>query len=128
MTKGNPHVKDVRGLGLLVGVELDIMAGPVVDAAREMGVLAITAGKGDIVRLVPPLVLTDADIDKVSLSVYNTHVVKNESGSCYDWIWFRHSSTVCVALLAGCGGPGCSHCQGLKCKEDLKKMHVTLLL
>jgi len=64
VTKGNAHVKDVRGTGLLVGVELDIMAGPVVDAAREMGVLAITAGKGDIVRLVPPLVLSDADIDK----------------------------------------------------------------
>ena len=41
------------------------MAGPVVDLARDLGVLAITAGKGDIVRLVPPLVLNDADIDKV---------------------------------------------------------------
>ena len=65
MTAGNPHVKDVRGSGLLVGVELDMMAGPVVDEARALGVLAITAGKGDIVRLVPPLVLTDADIAKV---------------------------------------------------------------
>lgn len=64
VTAGNPHVKDVRGSGLLVGVELDMMAGPVVDAARALGVLAITAGKGDIVRLVPPLVLTDADIAK----------------------------------------------------------------
>ena len=65
VTAGNPHVKDVRGSGLLVGIELDQMAGPVVDIARDMGVLAITAGKGDIVRLVPPLVLTDADIAKV---------------------------------------------------------------
>ncbi|GIL77713.1 hypothetical protein Vretimale_6691 [Volvox reticuliferus] len=60
----NPHVKEVRGVGLLVGVQLDIMAGPVVDAARDMGVLAITAGKGDVIRLVPPLVVTDAEIDK----------------------------------------------------------------
>ena len=30
-TKGNSHVKEVRGVGLLVGVELDAMAGPVVD-------------------------------------------------------------------------------------------------
>eukprot|EP00197_Chlamydomonas_leiostraca_P006408 CAMPEP_0202867010 /NCGR_PEP_ID=MMETSP1391-20130828/8478_1 /ASSEMBLY_ACC=CAM_ASM_000867 /TAXON_ID=1034604 /ORGANISM="Chlamydomonas leiostraca, Strain SAG 11-49" /LENGTH=459 /DNA_ID=CAMNT_0049547005 /DNA_START=140 /DNA_END=1519 /DNA_ORIENTATION=- len=59
----NPHVKEVRGVGLLCGVQLDIMAGPVVDAARELGVLAITAGKGDVIRLVPPLVVTDEEID-----------------------------------------------------------------
>lgn len=60
----NPHVKEVRGTGLLCGVQLDIMAGPIVDAARDMGVLAITAGKGDVIRLVPPLVVEDAEIDK----------------------------------------------------------------
>ena len=59
----NPHVKEVRGVGLLCGVQLDMPAGPVVDEAREQGVLAITAGKGDIVRLVPPLVVTDEEID-----------------------------------------------------------------
>lgn len=59
----NPHVQEVRGVGLLVGVQLDMMAGPVVDAARDMGVMAITAGKGDVIRLVPPLVVTDAEID-----------------------------------------------------------------
>jgi acetylornithine aminotransferase len=64
VTAGNPHVKDVRGLGLLVGVQLDQQAGPVVQAAREMGVLAITAGAGDVLRLVPPLILTDADIEQ----------------------------------------------------------------
>lgn len=58
------HVKEVRGVGLLVGVQLDLMAGPVVDLAREMGVLAITAGKGDVIRLVPPLVVSDAEIDR----------------------------------------------------------------
>lgn len=62
----NPHVKEVRGVGLLVGVQLDIMAGPIVEAAMGMGVLAITAGKGDIIRLVPPLVLTDAEIDRAA--------------------------------------------------------------
>ncbi len=59
----NPHVKEVRGVGLIVGVQLDVMAGPVVDAARDAGVLAITAGKGDVIRLVPPLVVTDEEID-----------------------------------------------------------------
>ncbi|KAG2500289.1 hypothetical protein HYH03_001867 [Edaphochlamys debaryana] len=60
----NPHVKEVRGVGLLVGVQLDIMAGPVTDAARDLGVMAITAGKGDVIRLVPPLVVTDEEIDQ----------------------------------------------------------------
>eukprot|EP00200_Dunaliella_tertiolecta_P010522 CAMPEP_0202368366 /NCGR_PEP_ID=MMETSP1127-20130417/482_1 /ASSEMBLY_ACC=CAM_ASM_000462 /TAXON_ID=3047 /ORGANISM="Dunaliella tertiolecta, Strain CCMP1320" /LENGTH=470 /DNA_ID=CAMNT_0048963775 /DNA_START=18 /DNA_END=1430 /DNA_ORIENTATION=+ len=60
----NPHVKEVRGVGLLCGMQLDVPAGPVVNAAREMGVLAITAGSGDVVRLVPPLVVSDAEIDK----------------------------------------------------------------
>lgn len=50
-------------MGLIVGVQLDVMAGPVVDAARDAGVLAITAGKGDVIRLVPPLVVTDEEID-----------------------------------------------------------------
>ncbi|KAG2445143.1 hypothetical protein HYH02_008611 [Chlamydomonas schloesseri] len=63
---GNPHVQEVRGVGLLVGVQLDMMAGPVVDAARDMGVMAITAGKGDVIRLVPPLVVTDAEIDRAA--------------------------------------------------------------
>lgn len=59
---GNAHVVEVRGTGLIVGVQLDQPAGPVVDAARSKGLLIITAGKGDIVRLVPPLVVTDAEI------------------------------------------------------------------
>lgn len=53
----------MRGLGLLVGVQLDFPAGPIVDAARAAGVLIITAGKGDVVRLVPPLTITEAEID-----------------------------------------------------------------
>jgi acetylornithine aminotransferase len=62
-TAGNPHVLEVRGVGLLVGVQLDVMAGKVVEAARAEGLLIITAGKGDVVRLVPPLVISDEEID-----------------------------------------------------------------
>lgn len=55
-------VKEVRGVGLICGVQLDRMAGPVVEAARERGLLVITAGAGDVVRLVPPLTVTDEEI------------------------------------------------------------------
>jgi acetylornithine aminotransferase len=63
-TRGNPKVVEVRGEGLLVGVQLDRVAGPVVDEARKReALLVITAGKGDVVRLVPPLTIEDAEID-----------------------------------------------------------------
>ncbi len=29
-----------------------------------MGLIAITAGKGDVIRLVPPLTITEADVDQ----------------------------------------------------------------
>lgn len=46
-TAGNPHVTEVRGSGLLVGVQLDQTAGKVVEAARDAGLLIITAGAGE---------------------------------------------------------------------------------
>lgn len=58
----NPHVVEVRGTGLICGIQLDCPAGPVVEAARRKGVLIITAGKGDILRLVPPLTVLDSEI------------------------------------------------------------------
>jgi len=61
-TQGNPHVKEVRGLGLICGIQLDAPAGPVVNAARDEGLLIITAGAGDIVRMVPPLTVTMDEI------------------------------------------------------------------
>lgn len=60
----NPHVVDIRGCGLLDGVELDVQAGPVVEAARADGLLVITAGKGNVVRMVPPLTVTEAEVDE----------------------------------------------------------------
>ena len=62
--KGVPGVVDVRGLGLIIGVELDRPAGGIVDRAREAGLLILTAGAGNVVRLVPPLVLTPAEADE----------------------------------------------------------------
>ena len=52
----------VRGLGLMVGVDLDVPVAGVVEAAREDGVLLIGAGVTTL-RLCPPLILTDGEID-----------------------------------------------------------------
>ncbi len=39
-------------------------AGPVVAAALEAGLIVITAGKGDVVRMVPPLIITPQDVQR----------------------------------------------------------------
>jgi acetylornithine/N-succinyldiaminopimelate aminotransferase len=55
-----PVIKEIRGLGLLIGVELTRPAGPVMDACREAGLLVLTAGD-KVVRLAPPLIVESAD-------------------------------------------------------------------
>jgi acetylornithine aminotransferase/acetylornithine/N-succinyldiaminopimelate aminotransferase len=58
-----PTIKVVRGKGLLVGIELDRPAGPVVAACREQGLLVLTAGD-TVLRMTPPLVVQEADVDR----------------------------------------------------------------
>ncbi len=58
----SPMIREVRGLGLMVGVELKVRAMPVAQALMEMGVLVLTAGS-TVLRLLPPLVITRAEID-----------------------------------------------------------------
>nr|XP_043606178.1 acetylornithine aminotransferase, chloroplastic/mitochondrial-like [Erigeron canadensis] len=60
----NSHVKEIRGFGLIVGIELDVSATPLVDACRESGLLILTAGKGNVVRLVPPLIISTQELDR----------------------------------------------------------------
>lgn len=54
-------IAEVRGLGLMVGVEFHGEAGPVLKGLRERGVLATKAGDR-VLRLLPPLVIARADI------------------------------------------------------------------
>jgi acetylornithine/N-succinyldiaminopimelate aminotransferase len=59
----HPLIKDVRGMGLMVGIGVVVDPHEVVDAARAHNLLALTAGD-DTVRLLPPLVITMKDIDE----------------------------------------------------------------
>ncbi|MCS6843355.1 MAG: aspartate aminotransferase family protein [Caldilineales bacterium] len=61
---GSPHIREVRGCGLLIGVELDIPAADVVKAAYAHGLLTVGAGP-NVLRLVPPLIITYEEIDLV---------------------------------------------------------------
>lgn len=61
---GSDAVQRIRGRGLLIGVELNRPAGPVLAAMSRLGVLAINAGS-DVVRLLPPLIITREQVDEV---------------------------------------------------------------
>jgi len=56
---------EVRGKGLLVGIVCDdsVVNLDVVKAAEELGLLTVPAG-GNVVRIIPPLIVTEAEIDE----------------------------------------------------------------
>jgi acetylornithine/LysW-gamma-L-lysine aminotransferase len=57
-----PGAREVRGRGLLIGIELRARVQPVLAALAERGVLALPAG-ATVLRLLPPLVLSDDEAD-----------------------------------------------------------------
>lgn len=77
-----PHIGDVRGRGLMIGVEFSIpdsggkadkeAASAVATACIEHGLLLLTCGTyGNIVRFIPPLIVTEAEIDK-AIGIFET--------------------------------------------------------
>ena len=56
-------IKEIRGLGLIIGVELDIEGGPLVIKAMERGLL-MNCTVGNVLRFVPPLIVNRAEIDE----------------------------------------------------------------
>jgi len=57
-------VADIRGVGLMLGVEFQGEAGPVVKGLREHGILAVKAGT-NVLRLLPPLVVKRKDMKEL---------------------------------------------------------------
>jgi acetylornithine aminotransferase len=55
-------IKDVRGLGLILGVELDRQGAPIVDACTERGFL-INCIQDNVLRFIPPLIVEKKEID-----------------------------------------------------------------
>ena len=56
-------IAEVRGRGLILGLQLNADPTPVITAARERGLLIITCGTNTL-RFVPPLVITEEEIHK----------------------------------------------------------------
>src|SRR5260370_12591905 len=59
-----PLIREVRGRGLLLGIELSRRVQPYLEALLEQGVLALQAGP-NVIRLLPPLVITDEQLEHV---------------------------------------------------------------
>ena len=60
----SPHITDVRGRGLMAGIELDIAPAGVVNAGYEHGLLLVSSGT-NVVRFVPPLIIQKPHVDEL---------------------------------------------------------------
>jgi acetylornithine/N-succinyldiaminopimelate aminotransferase len=73
-------IKDVRGLGLIIGVELDVPGAPVVEACRQRGILIICAQER-VLRFVPPLIIGTEEIDLLLEALDNIFIdMEKKSG------------------------------------------------
>ncbi len=64
----SPRVREVRRLGLMVGIDLREKAKPFIEKLQTAGVLAMPAGP-TVVRLLPPLTIGHAELDQVAATV-----------------------------------------------------------
>jgi predicted acetylornithine/succinylornithine family transaminase len=59
-----PFIKEVRGKGLIIGMELEFDGGDIVKECMDRGVL-INCTMGKTLRFLPPLIVTKGEVDKV---------------------------------------------------------------
>jgi acetylornithine/N-succinyldiaminopimelate aminotransferase len=75
----NPLIVEVRGKGLMIGIQLkDIEPKKVVAELLERGLITLTAGT-DVLRLLPPLTITEGEIDK-GLEILRVYLKEKNSG------------------------------------------------
>lgn len=60
---GSEKIKEVRGVGMMIGVAVTVSPKDVLHDAFDAGLLVLTAGK-DVVRMLPPLTITYEEIDR----------------------------------------------------------------
>lgn len=58
----SPTIREIRGLGLMVGIELKQKVAPYIRALQEKQIIALNAGM-TVIRLLPPLVITYEQLD-----------------------------------------------------------------
>ena len=58
----SPNIREVRGMGLMVGIEMKQKVAPYIKALQERRIIALNAGM-TVIRLLPPLVISYEQID-----------------------------------------------------------------
>jgi acetylornithine/LysW-gamma-L-lysine aminotransferase len=77
----SPHIREVRGMGLMIGIDLRHKVAPYLKALQERQVIALNAGM-TVIRLLPPLVISYEQIDHlvdVLTEVLTTELVSVEA-------------------------------------------------
>jgi predicted acetylornithine/succinylornithine family transaminase/N-acetyl-ornithine/N-acetyl-lysine deacetylase len=75
-----PLIREVRARGLLIGIELTRRVQPYLEALCEHGILALPAGP-NVLRLLPPLVITEEQLDRVLTVIAQILSVPPASGN-----------------------------------------------
>ncbi|GJM41198.1 MAG: acetylornithine aminotransferase [Ardenticatenaceae bacterium] len=73
-----PPVREVRGLGLMIGIELRQRAMPFVQALMDEGIIALTAGS-TVIRLLPPLTITAEELNRVVIALQKVLTIAERS-------------------------------------------------
>jgi acetylornithine/LysW-gamma-L-lysine aminotransferase len=71
----SPNIREVRGLGLMIGIELKQKVAPYLRALQEKRIIALNAGM-TVIRLLPPLVIPYDQIDQVLAALEEVLVSK----------------------------------------------------
>lgn len=61
--KDHPKISAVRGLGMMIGIETSAGLSRLVEAARQKGLIILTAGE-NVIRLLPPLTISREEIQQ----------------------------------------------------------------
>jgi [amino-group carrier protein]-gamma-(L-lysyl/L-ornithyl)-L-glutamate aminotransferase len=64
----SPIIREVRGMGLMIGIELKQKAAPFIKALADRRILALSAGM-NVIRLLPPLVIMQEELDQVVIAL-----------------------------------------------------------
>ena len=72
-------VREVRGMGLLIGLELKERVQPFLPMLMDRGVLALPAGP-NVLRLLPPLVISYEQIDRLVDALREVLVLTTDDG------------------------------------------------
>ena len=63
--QGDPRVREIRGRGLMIGIELENDANHLRQLALERGVL-LNVTQDRVIRLLPPLIIDEAQAEQIS--------------------------------------------------------------